>query len=401
MLMLTFRSSLHHVVTITRRALLTAALGTALAAPGPVSAQPAPLTTSSATPSSAKPSAKPVQAARHAADIAQARAVVVELMKAKQIPGLSIAVVSRGVIVWSEGFGLADVEQDVAVSPQTKFRVGSVSKMLTVGAVARLVESGQLDLDAPVQRYVPAFPAKPWPITTRQLTGHLAGIRHYGPNDNRFLDGAPHFESVTKSLTIFQDDPLNAEPGTAYAYSSYGWNLVAAVVEGASKEEFLRYMQNAVFDPLELRNTTADQNAAITSHRTRFYVRDAGGALRNAPYVDNSYKWAGGGFLSTADDLARYASAYLRPGFLRQDTLDLLFTSQKLRSGKETGVGIGWRIGADAKGRRIYHHGGSIEGGRAMLMIFPQSQLVVAITANLLANFGEPDAMRIGDLFIH
>lgn len=340
--------------------------------------------------------------ARHAREIDEARAFVTELVKTKHIPGFSVAVASGGTIVWAEGFGYADVEQQVEVTPLTRFRLGSVSKMITTAGLARLVEEGQLDLDAPVQRYVPGFPAKPWPITTRQLAGHLAGIRHYLPKDYTGpLYGAPPFESVTKALTIFDNDALLFEPGTNYAYSSYGWNLIGAVVEGASKEEFLRYIQRAVVEPLGLRSTTADLVFAIVPHRTRFYDVDAQGRLSHAPFVDPSYKWAGGGFLSTAEDLVRFGSAHLQPGFLKQSTLDLLFTPQRLRSGKETTVGIGWRIGTDPQGRRILHHAGTIEGGRAVLMLFPESKVVVALLANALATFGEPEAQKIGGMFIN
>ncbi|MDC0713018.1 serine hydrolase [Stigmatella sp. ncwal1] len=333
-------------------------------------------------------------------EISRAHALAEELVQAKQLPGFSIAVARDGKLVWSEGFGFADVEQQVPVTPLTRFRVGSVSKVLTAAAVARLVEDGALDLDAPVQRYVPGFPAKPWPFTTRQLAGHIAGIRHYQEKDFGLLKAQPHYDTVNAGLVLFQEDPLLFEPGTDYRYSSYGWNLISAVVEGASRQEFLHYMQASIFEPLGLQGTVADQAEQLIPHRTRFYARDASGALRHAPYVDNSYKWAGGGFLSTAEDLVRFGSAHLQPGFLRQASLDVLFKTQQLNSGKETGVGIGWRMGVDAKGRRILHHGGTIEGGRAMLMLFPESRVVVALLANTLANFNEADAQRIGDVFI-
>jgi serine beta-lactamase-like protein LACTB len=342
----------------------------------------------------------PAESSRYAQEIGRARAAVAELIKTKQIVGFSIAVACAGTIVWSEGFGLADVEQGVLVTPLTRFRLGSVSKVLTAAGVGRLVEEGKLDLDAPVQRYVPSFPAKPWPVTTRQLAGHLAGIRHYQKDFAGPLKGAPHFESVTKALAIFQDDSLLFEPGTSYAYSSYGWNLVSAVIEGASKQEFLSYMQRSVFEPLGLHSIAADHVDRIVPDRTAFYSRDGDGTLLHAPHVDNSYKWAGGGFLSNAEDVARFGSAHLQPGFLRQTTLDLLFTPQKLASGKETGVGIGWRIGTDPNGRRILHHGGTIEGGRAMLLMFPESRVVVAMLSNMLVDFGERDAQHIGGIFI-
>ncbi|PTL81576.1 serine hydrolase [Vitiosangium sp. GDMCC 1.1324] len=342
----------------------------------------------------------PPGSSRHESQIQQARAFAQKLLADFQLPGLSVAVAQHGRIIWSEGFGFADLEQGILVTPLTRFRVGSVSKVLTAAAVVRLVEEGRLDLDAPIQKYVPSFPVKPWPITTRQLTGHLAGIRHYLDKDEAIFREAKHFSSVTQALSLFQEDPLLSEPGTSYAYSSYGWNLVGAVVEGAAHEEFLRYMQRAVFEPLGMRHTGADHPHQLIPHRTRFYANGAGGSHQHAAHVDNSYKWPGGGFLSTAEDLVTFGSAHLQPGFLRKETLALLFTSQKLKSGKETGVGIGWRIGVSSQGRRILHHRGAIEGGRAMLMLFPDSQLVVALLGNTYADFAEEQAAQLGELFM-
>jgi CubicO group peptidase (beta-lactamase class C family) len=332
--------------------------------------------------------------------IKQGREVVEQLMAARGLPGFSIAVALDGVVVWSEGFGFADVEQGVPVTPLTRFRLGSVSKTLTAAGVARLVEQGKLDLDAPIQKYVPGFPAKQAPITTRQLANHSAGIRHYLAKDFEGpLKGAPHFDSVKKALTIFQDDPLLFDPGTSYSYSSYGWNLVSAVIEGASGEEFLTYMQREVFEPLGLRGASADHVDAVIPNRTRFYARTSSGALQHAPHVDNSYKWAGGGFIATAEDLVRFASAQLQPGFFKKETLSVLFTpSNKMPDGK-TGVAVAWRIGTDSQGRRIFHHGGSIEGGRSMLMAYPDSKVVVAMLTNMGTDFGERDAQKIGALF--
>src|SRR5581483_6944198 len=203
-------------------------------------------------------------------------------MAAGRIPGLAIAVAIDGHIVWSEGFGLADVENAVPVSPCTRFRVGSVSKPLTAAAVAQLAEVGRLDLDAPVQRYVPSFPTRRWPITPRELAGHLAGIRHY--QDDEFLN-MRHYDNVVAGLAIFAHDSLLFEPGTRFSYSSYGYNLLSAVVEGASGESFLLYMRRHVFEPLGLQSVVPELPDSIIEHRAHFYVHDSTGALRNAPYV--------------------------------------------------------------------------------------------------------------------
>jgi len=305
-----------------------------------------------------------------------------ELVKsqlAPKVPGLSVTVAANGKIVWSEGFGFADVEKKIPASTSTRFRIGSVSKSLTAAGLALLVEKGKLDLDAPVQKYVPDFPDKGAVISTRLLAGHLAGIRHY--QGDEFLLNKP-FRSVREGLTIFENDPLLAPPGTKYSYSTYGWNLISAVMEAAAKQEFLSYMEKNVFKRLRMSSTRPDRAGVADAQRTQFYNSDPQGQFVVAPAVDSSYKWAGGGFLSTTEDLVRFGSAHLQPGFLKKDSLDLLFTSQKTSDGKETGYGVGWSILKDAQGHRILMHTGGSIGGTSVLLLHPDSKIVVAMICN-------------------
>jgi len=317
--------------------------------------------------------------AAYAAAVARARAIVCDQLAGK-IPGLQVAVAVGGKLVWSEAFGYADLAREVPVTAETQFRIGSVSKPLTAAAVALLYEQGKLDLDAPVQRYVPSFPDKGYPITTRQLAGHLAGIRHY--RGDEFLRNR-HFDTVLEGLAIFQGDSLLFPPGTKFSYSSYGWNLISAVVEGAAGQDFLTYMSRNVLRPLGLTHTAPDRVDSLIPNRTRFYERGADSGFVPAPPVDNSYKWAGGGFLSTAEDLVRFGSALLEPGFLKAATLELLFTSQKTNAGEATGYGVGWFVATDGRGHRRVWHGGSSVGGTTAFGVDRDSRVVVAITSNL------------------
>lgn len=326
----------------------------------------------------------------------KAGAMMEELRVRTGSPGLSAAVAVDGKVVWAEGFGLADVENQVPVTPESRFRLGSVSKLLTVAALARLMEAGSLDLDAPIQRYVPSFPDKGQPITARQLAGHLAGIRHYAPAD--FLLPVRRYEKLTQGLAIFQNDPLVHPPGT-YLYSSYGYNLLGVVVEGASGKDFGIAVDELVIQPLDLKSTGLDDPAKIVDRRVRFYRKES--ELFNEKAIDSSYKWPSAGYLSTASDLARFASAHLRDGYLKPETRALLFTSQRTAAGEETGVGLGWRIGKDEAGRRFLHHGGAIDGGRAFLLMYPDEKIAVAILANLSgARFAEGEAQKLAELFL-
>jgi serine beta-lactamase-like protein LACTB, mitochondrial len=317
--------------------------------------------------------------ARFAAARARAHAIACGKL-APNIPGFAIAVAVDGKIVWSEAFGYADVAAKRRTTPATQFRIGSVSKPLTADAVAQLYDSGKLDLDAPVQRYVPTFPVKSAPITTRLLAGHLAGIRHYQGNE---WFSNQRYPTVTAGLAIFANDSLVARPGTKFFYSSYGFNLIGAVVEGASGEQFLTYMSHHVFRPLHMKSTAPDKNDSLIPNRTRFYDRDSSGRFVVSPAVDNSYKWAGGGFISTAEDLVRFGSAHLQPGWLKATTLELLMTSQTTASGEATGYGIGWFLGTDTLGHRTAYHGGSSVGGSTVFGIDRDSHVVIALVSNL------------------
>jgi serine beta-lactamase-like protein LACTB, mitochondrial len=316
---------------------------------------------------------------------------------ARGTPGLALAVAVDGKIVYSEGFGFADLEERVPVWPTTKFRIGSISKPLTAVGLMELVQSGKLDLDAPIQKYVPAFPDKGALITVRMVAGHLGGIRHY-QGDEFVIQ--KHYPNVTEGLAIFKDDPLVSPPGTKFNYSSYGFNLLSAAIESAAGQDFLSYMQANVFAPIGLVHTTPDLNSQIVEQRSRFYELPKNGSVENAPYVDNSYKWAGGGFLATAEDLVRFGSALLQPGILNAQSLKTMFTSQKTSAGEETGYGIGWGIGKTPSGKQFYAHSGGSVGGTSQLIVYPDSRVVVALVTNLSGGtWKEEEVKAVAEAF--
>lgn len=333
--------------------------------------------------------------------IATSRGKLDSLRREMSIPGLSISVSVDRRVVWSEGIGYADLELRSPATPLTRYRIGSVSKILTAAGVALLHQRGELDLDAPVQEYVPSFPRKPeGEITTRLLAGHLAGIRHYVDIEAEYYL-TRRYETVFEALEIFRDDPLVATPGNEWSYSSYGFNLLSAVIAGASGRGFLQYLDEEVFQPVGMLHTGGDHTDSLVLNRARPYDRAPDGRLINARYIDNSHKWAGGGFLSTTEDLLRFAHAHLEPGLFEQETLDLMWTSQRTISGEEIGVGIGWRLMPPSRvgGRRAVGHAGGAIGGNALLLIYPDDGVAVAVAANI-ADIGYPQggALVFGDV---
>ncbi|WP_319590706.1 serine hydrolase domain-containing protein [uncultured Draconibacterium sp.] len=300
-------------------------------------------------------------------------------------------------IVLSKGFGLANYEQQVPVYPEkTKFRIGSISKALTAAGLGILIEEGKIDLDAPVQKYVPDFPEKKYEITTRQVAGHLAGIRHY--NGNEFLS-SKYYPTVKDGLTIFMNDTLLFEPGTQYSYSSYGFNLLSAVMEGASGQEFLHFMQTRVFDPLGMTETTAERMDSLILFRAGYYDMNNGKVI-NAPFVDNSYKWAGGGFISTSEDLVRFGNGMLNNTLFSEEVKQQLITPQTLANGETTEYGMGFFSGIDEFGRSYYGHAGGSVGGCSNLIIYPKEKMVVAVITNdTNAKVGN-DLFKIADFLL-
>jgi serine beta-lactamase-like protein LACTB, mitochondrial len=303
--------------------------------------------------------------------------------KVARPPGISIAVAVDGKVVWAEGFGLADLEQCAPVLPRTKFRIGSTSKPLTAVGAALLFDQGRLDLDAPVQKYVPQFPDKEYFITTRELLGHLGGIRTYTREEESRPD-CEIYHSVSESLKRFKDDPLSVPPGTKWLYSTYGYVLASAVIEGASGQDFLTFMRDKVFLPTGMKDTTGDEPEKIIPNRARGYSIRADGSYYNAPHEEVSYKWAGGGFLSTAEDLVRFGSALLHVGLLKQGTLEMMFSPQKLKNGEKTHYGLGWSLHepGDRRAERWYEHSGGVSGSSSWLIIYPDQKVVVAWLQN-------------------
>ncbi|XP_027781755.2 serine beta-lactamase-like protein LACTB, mitochondrial isoform X1 [Marmota flaviventris] len=380
-------------------------------------------------------------------------------------PGIVVGVSVDGKEVWSEGLGYADVENRVPCKPETVMRIASISKSLTMVALAKLWEAGKLDLDVPVQHYVPEFPEKEYEgekvsVTTRLLISHLSGIRHYekdmkkvkeekaykalkmmkgtmasdqekelkekgsksnekndfskakseqdneskcrkhGKKKNDFEQGELYlkekFENSIESLKLFKNDPLFFKPGSQFLYSTFGYTLLAAIVERASGYKYLDYMQK-IFHDLDMLTTVQEENEPVIYNRARFYVYNKKRRLINTPYVDNSYKWAGGGFLSTVGDLLKFGNAMLYgyqvglfknsnenllPGYLKPETMVMIWTpvpNTEMSWDKEGKYAMAWGVvekkqthGSCRKQRHYASHTGGAVGASSVLLVLPE-----------------------------
>lgn len=298
-------------------------------------------------------------------------------------PGISIAVSKNNEVCFAKGFGYANVAKNEPVTIETQFRTASVAKLVTATSLARLIQENKIDINEPISNYFKSVPKEYSKITTKQLAGHIGGVTHYSQEEkieDRF------YNSVDDALNVFIHIKPISKAGTNYQYSTYGYVLLSKIIENASGQPFLEYLDNQLFMPLDMKSTSAELRAKPSKNMTKIYDVYEDGISQGYPFnkdyqEDPSYKWAGGGLISTPTDLVKMGNAYTN-GFLRQDIVDLVFKSQKLNSGQETGVGIGWRGSFDMANRRVYEHAGYQRGSRSVLSVFPNEKLSIAILTN-------------------
>ncbi|MCC6785628.1 MAG: beta-lactamase family protein [Planctomycetes bacterium] len=306
------------------------------------------------------------------------RALVDAARVAAGIPGLSVAmrVPHQGFV--AVGSGLADLENEVAVTERSVFRLASISKPVTAVIALRLAARSTLDLDRDVRELVPQFPDKGHPITTRQLLGHLGGIRHYRGDE---IASNRRYARVADTLAIFADDPLVAAPGVQHHYSTYGYSLAGAAIVAAAGAEFDVLLRREICEPAACETLTIDDAERIVPHRVQGYVR-RGERLANSRPVDVTNKVPGGGLCGTPTDLVRFGAALLDGVLLDPESLELAWTSQSTSDGKATGYGCGFRVETLA-GRRIVSHGGAQPRVSTLLWIDRDRGVVIALMANL------------------
>ncbi len=356
--------------------------------------------------------------------VEEGRSIARALVAEEKLPGLSLAVAVNGEIVWAEGFRWADLESQTPVTPATLFRIGGVSKTLTAAAVGLLSERALLDLDAPVQRYVPSFPEKEWPISTRQLMANTAGIRRH-PGEGAGLRGTSCANDAER-LAVFADDPLRFRPGTEVLYSTYGWVLVGAVVAAAANESYLDFVQREILAPLGMDSTVPDIGGHIKAGSAHFYyprlALNPRYGVHDAASVDMSCILPAAGFLSTPSDLVRFGSAMMGDALLDPSTIEELQTPVRLPSGEFTEQALGWAVssvpmGADGAATRIVGHGlgdavrrgplsavnggGHAFGGTTSLLTVPEHRIAIAVATNVSgAENVSLLSARLADAFI-
>lgn len=330
-------------------------------------------------------------------EIAACEQLITKAMKAKAIPGLSVAIGRNHSIAWTRGFGFADIENQVPATANTVYRLASISKPMTAVAAMQLVEKGKLNLDAAVQTYVPNFPKKRFKLSARNLLSHQGGIRHYKGNE---IGSTRHYSTVTSALKIFAAEPLIHAPGNAFSYTTYGYNLLGAAVVGASNTGFVSYLKANIFDPAGMTKTREDSVARIIPHRAQGYrLNKLTGQILNSRIVDTSNKIPGGGLCGTPADLVRFCHALGTGKLLKSKTLDQMWTPARTIDGKRLPYGLGFRITKADKPRIVGHSGGQPRVS-TMMLFRPDENIVVVLMSNLEGAGLHPLALELSGLVL-
>lgn len=298
----------------------------------------------------------------------------------KNVPSISGGVMKNGKIIWLKTIGYADVENFVPATDSTVYRIASISKLITSSAIMQLVEKGKVKLDDDVRKYLDYFPKKKYTFTIRQLLNHTSGIRDYLPGE---FDSKVYFHSTREVINLLAKDSLDFEPGTAYQYTTLGYNLLAAVIEQVTGMSYLDYVTNNIFKPLKMNRTFADIQKDIIYYRAKGYVRDNTRELKNAPLADLSIKYPGGGFLSTPTDLLKFANALLEGKIFSRVLLDTMSAPTILKNGRSNSYGMGVDRKTDLYGRVYYSHSGNGTGFVSEIDIYPEQKVATVHLINL------------------
>ena len=299
---------------------------------------------------------------------------------ARPVAGISVAVARDGKVVFARGYGMANVEHSVAVTPETVFHIASISKNILAAVILQLVEERKIDLDDDVTKYIPEAPTHGHKVTVRQLLNHTSGIYSFtslpDATTNERLD-----LTHDQVLALIKDKPFDFEPGTAWRYDNSAFYLAGIVVERVTKQEYGPYVREHLFKPLGMNSAQMCDARMIVPHLASGYDRDHG-AIVNAAFLSWKLPFAAGAICATASDLLKWQAALDAGSVLSASLLKVMRTPTTLTDGTVIDYGLGTRLGT-LGGHRVLGHTGSGGGFAAALESFPDDHLTVVVLINM------------------
>jgi CubicO group peptidase (beta-lactamase class C family) len=320
-----------------------------------------------------------VAQAQNSANAAAVTEYIKSEMQRQHIPGLSLLVIKDGKTIRAEGFGMANIELQVAVRPESVFQSGSVGKQFTATAVMMLVEESKVSLDDPLTKYFPEAPATWKEITVRELLSHTAGLGDYPKDFDMRKDWTEDEE-----LKLIESIPVAYPPGTSWEYSNLGYATLGFLIHRVTGEFYGDFLQQRIFKPLGMRSTGIISEADIVPNRSAGY-RMVKGELKNQEWVSPLLNTtADGSLYFTTLDLAKWDAALYTEKLLKRSSLELMWTPVKLKNGEinKGNYGFGWEID-QRSGHRCIHHGGSWQGFETSIARYVDDHLTVVALDNL------------------
>lgn len=311
------------------------------------------------------------------------------------VPGLSFALSKDGNTLLSEVKGFSDIENQIAVQPNSLFRIASISKLITSVAVVKLAQDGMVNLDEDIKKYLPYLTKLNGKVTLRNILSHTSGLRAYRGGE---FNSTKKYWTTKELMDYLKDDTLEYKPGSKYLYSTLAYNYIVAVIETVTGKTFEQILKERVFIPAGMNNTFLDEQERIIPGRAKGYMRNDLRELQNAQLADLSIKYPGGGMLSTAGDLLKFGNGLLNGTLLTPAMIDTLTKQVKLTDGSSIQYGLGISIETDPKGRKIISHSGGGTGFVSLLQMYPSEKLVSVHLLNITdRNSGSParDMARI------
>lgn len=306
-------------------------------------------------------------------------------------PGMSAAIVRNGKLEYAEGFGLVDVQNQVPATPESVYRLGSVTKQFTSMMIMQLVQEGKLQLDQKAKSILPDQIPDAWSeVTVRQLLNHTAGIPNYTAN-LAFLAMVRRSVVHDRILDSVRTKPLDFKPGTKWSYSNSGYILLGLILEKVDGRTYEQNLQSRILDPLGMRETYFVSETSVVPHRATGYSHRSK-KLMISPYIDMAWPFAAGSMESTVRDLAKWDAALYTDKLLKPELRDQMWTSTKLADGTNQPYGFGWAT-RPINGIPVYEHSGGIPGFTSAIRRAPS----VGLTTIVLLNTDDSEAMLVAD----